>query len=312
MTASLIQVLIFPGILFLFILSLIGEYYDRKLYARMQNRVGPPWFQPIADFIKLLGKEVIIPEEADARIFKVLPLVACVATVVAYFYIPLWTKNSLLSFNGDIIFVLYMMTLPTLSYALAGWYSRSPYALIGSMRVLTQLFAYEVPLFMAVLAPAILASSWSFAEVITFYNSHGWLWLVNILGFIVAMVTLQGKLEKVPFDIPEAETEIVAGVFTEYTGPLYAYFRLAMNMQTIAGASLVSAVFFPFGFGDLLILNFFIYLLKIAFVLFLLALMRTLFARLRIDQMLVFCWKYLAPIALVQITINIIIKAWFF
>ena len=310
MTLYLIKILIFPGLLFLFILSLIGEYYDRKLYARMQNRIGPPCFQPVADFIKLLGKELIIPLNADARIFKILPVFACVATIVAYLYIPLFSKTSLLSFNGDMIFVLYMLTLPTLSYALAGWYSRSPYALMGSTRVLTQLFAYEVPLFMAVLAPAILASSWSFSELITFYRTHDWLWLVNILGFIVAMITLQGKLEKVPFDIPEAETEIVAGVFTEYTGPLYAYFRLAMNMQTIAGASLVAAVFLPFGFGACLILNFVIYLLKIAFILFLLALMRTLFARLRIDQMLVFCWKYLAPIALAQITINIIIKAW--
>ncbi len=310
MTLYLIKILIFPGLLFLFILSLIGEYYDRKLYARMQNRVGPPWFQPVADFIKLLGKELIIPLNADARIFKILPVFACVATIVAYLYIPLFSKTSLLSFNGDMIFVLYMLTLPTLSYALAGWYSRSPYALMGSTRVLTQLFAYEVPLFMAVLAPAILASSWSFSELITFYQTHNWLWLVNILGFIVAMITLQGKLEKVPFDIPEAETEIVAGVFTEYTGPLYAYFRLAMNMQTIAGASLVAAVFLPFGFGSCLIVNFVIYILKIAFILFLLALMRTLFARLRIDQMLVFCWKYLAPIALAQITVNIIIKAW--
>lgn len=310
MTLYLIKILIFPGLLFLFILSLIGEYYDRKLYARMQNRVGPPWFQPVADCIKLLGKELIIPLNADARIFKILPVFACVATIVAYLYIPLFSKTSLLSFNGDMIFVLYMLTLPTLSYALAGWYSRSPYALIGSTRVLTQLFAYEVPLFMAVLAPAILASSWSFSELITFYQTHNWLWLVNILGFIVAMITLQGKLEKVPFDIPEAETEIVAGVFTEYTGPLYAYFRLAMNMQTIAGASLVAAVFLPFGFGSCLIVNFIIYILKIAFILFLLALMRTLFARLRIDQMLVFCWKYLAPIALAQITVNIIIKAW--
>ncbi|MDD3730288.1 MAG: NADH-quinone oxidoreductase subunit H, partial [Endomicrobiaceae bacterium] len=192
MTLYLIKILIFPGLLFLFILSLIGEYYDRKLYARMQNRVGPPWFQPVADFIKLLGKELIIPLNADARIFKILPVFACVATIVAYLYIPLFSKTSLLPFNGDIIFVLYMLTLPTLSYALAGWYSRSPYALIGSTRVLTQLFAYEVPLFMAVLAPAILASSWSFSELITFYQTHNWLWLVNILGFIVAMITLQG------------------------------------------------------------------------------------------------------------------------
>ena len=309
MIVILLKVLIFPGILFLFVFSMLGEYFDRKLHAKMQNRVGPPWFQPVADFIKLLAKELIIPEHADRKIFQALPLVATGAVIMAYLYIPLWNKESLMSFNGDIIFVLYMLTIPTLTYSLAGWYSRSQYALIGSMRVLTQLFSYEVPLFMAVLAPTILASSWSFTEVINFYNANSGLWLVNIIGFAVAIITLQGKLEKVPFDIPEAETEIVAGSFTEYTGPLYAYFRLTMSMQTIAGASLVAAVFLPFGYGSFFILNFIIYILKVVFIMFLLAVIRTIFARLRTDQMLSFCWKYLAPIALIQIVINVIIKA---
>lgn len=309
MIVILLKVLIFPGILFLFVFSMLGEYFDRKLHAKMQNRVGPPWFQPVADFIKLLAKELIIPEHADRKIFQALPLVATGAVIMAYLYIPLWHKESLMSFNGDIIFVLYMLTIPTLTYSLAGWYSRSQYALIGSMRVLTQLFSYEVPLFMAVLAPTILASSWSFTEVINFYSANSGLWLVNIIGFAVAIITLQGKLEKVPFDIPEAETEIVAGSFTEYTGPLYAYFRLTMSMQTIAGASLVAAVFLPFGYGSFFILNFIIYILKVVFIMFLLAVIRTIFARLRTDQMLSFCWKYLAPIALIQIVINVIIKA---
>lgn len=309
MILLLLKILVFPGILFLVVLSMIGEYFDRKVYAKMQNRMGPPWFQPVADFIKLLAKELIIPKNADRKIFKALPLVACSSVIIAYLYIPLWRKESIMSFNGDIIFVLYMLTIPTLTYSLAGWYSRSQYALIGSMRVLTQLFSYEVPLFMAVLAPTILASSWSFTEVINFYNAGGSLWLVNFIAFAVAIVTLQGKLEKVPFDIPEAETEIVAGSFTEYTGPLFAYFRLAMNMQTIAGASLVAAVFLPFGYGSFFIVNFIIYIIKVTFIIFLLAVIRTIFARLRTDQMLSFCWKYLAPIALVQILINVIIKA---
>lgn len=305
----LFKIFLFPGILFLFALSLAAEFADRKLYARMQNRVGPPWFQPLADFIKLLSKEIIIPAKADKMIFQVLPLIACAAVILAYFYIPLWNTHSLLSFQGDIVFILYMLTIPTLTYVLAGWYSRSQYALVGSMRVLTQLFSYEVPLFMAVLAPTILASSWSFTEVINFYSSHGALWMVNIIGFAVALVTLQGKLEKVPFDIPEAETEIVGGVFVEYTGSLYAYFRLAMNMQAIAGASVVAAIFMPFGYTGIFILSFLIYLVKIAFILFLLTVIRTIFARLRTDQMVSFCWKYLAPVALLQILINVIIKA---
>ncbi|MDR1195932.1 MAG: NADH-quinone oxidoreductase subunit H [Endomicrobium sp.] len=309
MISSLFSIFIFPGFLFLFILALAAEYMDRKLYARMQNRIGPPWFQPFADLIKLLAKELIIPEHADRKIFRILPLVACAAAVTAFLFVPVWKPDTLFTFRGDIVAVIYIMTIPTLTYFLGGWYSRSLYSLIGSMRVLTQLFSYEVPLLMAVLAPGILASSWTFSKVINFYSGHGFLFLVNIIGFVVALIAVQGKLEKVPFDIPEAETEIVAGTFTEYTGPLYAYFKLAMNMQAIAVSTMLAAVFMPFGYHCGFILGMLIYLLKIAFIIALLTVIRTIFARIRMDQMVKFCWKYLAPLALLQLTVNIIIKA---
>lgn len=308
MLSALLSILIFPGFLFLFILALAAEYVDRKLYARMQTRKGPPWYQPFADLVKLLSKELIIPELADKWIFKTLPLLACGAALLAFLYIPIWKPDSMFSFRGDIVAVIYIMTIPTLTYFLGGWYSRSLYSLIGSMRVLTQLFSYEVPLLMAVLAPGILASSWTFSEVITFYSANGFLFLVNIIGFGVALVAVQGKLEKVPFDIPEAETEIVAGSFTEYTGPLYAYFKLAMNMQTIAVAALLSAVFLPFGYNLGFIPGILIFLLKVLFIVSLLTVVRTIFARIRMDQMVEFCWKILAPLALLQILINILLK----
>ncbi|MCL2389841.1 MAG: NADH-quinone oxidoreductase subunit H [Endomicrobia bacterium] len=309
MILSLLQILIFPGFLFLFILALSAEYIDRKLYARMQTRVGPPWFQPFADFIKLLSKELIIPELADRFIFKILPLVACAAAATAFLFIPVYNPQSLFTFKGNIVAVVYILTIPTLTYFLGGWYSRSLYSLIGSMRVLTQLFSYEVPLLMAVLAPGVLASSWTFSAVINFYGANGFLFLVNIIAFAVAIIAVQGKLEKVPFDIPEAETEIVAGTFTEYTGPLYAYFKLAMNIQAISVAALLAAVFMPFGYNLGFFLGIIIFLLKILFIIAVLTVVRTIFARIRMDQMVRFCWKYLTPMALLQILINIIIKA---
>lgn len=309
MISALFSILIFPGFLFLFILGLAAEYVDRKLYARMQTRIGPPWYQPFADFVKLLGKELIVPEHADRLIFKTLPLIACAAVTTAFLYMPIWKPESIFVFRGDIVAVIYIMTIPTLTYFLGGWYSRSLYSLIGSMRVLTQLFSYEVPLLMAVLAPGILASSWTFSTVINFYSANGLLFLVNIIGFGVALVAVQGKLEKVPFDIPEAETEIVAGTFTEYTGPLYAYFKQAMNMQTIAAATLLSAVFMPFGYNSGFIIGMIFFFVKVLFIISLLAVARTIFARIRMDQMVRFCWKYLTPLALLQILANIIIKA---
>jgi NADH-quinone oxidoreductase subunit H len=308
--AFLFTILIFPGLLFFVLMAFSAESIERILYAKMQNRKGPPWYQPLADFIKLSAKEIIIPRAADAKPFKFLPLVACAASACAFLYIPLWKNHSIFPFSGDIVAVVYMLTLPTMCFFLAGWYSRSLYSLVGAMRVLTQLFAYEVPLLMAVLSPAILAGSWTFTGVNAFYAANPLLALVNILGFAVALISVQGKLEKVPFDAPEAETEITAGPFTEYTGRLYGFWRLAGNMQTIAASSLVAAVFVPFGYNFAQPVSFLVYLAKILVIIFLVAVIRTIFARLRTEQIVNFCWRVLAPLALVQIAVNIIVKSY--
>ncbi len=308
MVLSLFQMLIFPGFAFLFVLGLAMEFADRKLYARLQNRMGPPWFQPLADIIKLCAKEDIVPEEADPVMFKLMPVFALAAVVTAFFYIPLWNTQALFSFNGDLIVVIYLLTLPTLSFFLAGWHSTSLFAMIGATRTLTQLFAYEVPLFMAILAPALLAGTWSLSEMAVFYDAHPAYAAFNIIGLAVALIALQGKLERVPFDIPEAETEIVGGTFTEYGGRFLAMFRLAIDIEAVVGASLIAAVFLPFGFGLGAGWGFALYLLKVLAVIALLALLRTVLARLRIEQMVVFCWRIVAPAALLQLLINLVLS----
>ena len=146
--------------------ALVVEFVDRKLYARFQNRKGPPWFQPLADIIKLMSKESIIPGEADRRWFKLLPVFALAAVATAFLYVPVWGTQSLLPFSGDIIVMLYLLTIPTLTFFLAGWNSSSLFATLGSVRTLTQLFAYEVPLFMAILGPALLAGTWSLSAAL--------------------------------------------------------------------------------------------------------------------------------------------------
>lgn len=305
---QLFNILIFPGFLFLGIFGLAAEYIDRKIYARLQNRVGPPWYQTLADFIKLVSKEDIVPCEANPTMFKLMPILAVTATVTAFLYIPLWSKEALMAFNGDVIVVLYLLTIPTLSFFLGGWYSTSVYSGIGAVRSLTQLFAYEVPLFTSVLAAAVLANTWSISEMAAFYELHPSHWLFNILGFGVALVTLLGKLEKVPFDIPEAETEIVAGTFTEYSGRLLAFFRLGIDMEAIVCSALLAAVFLPFGLNIGPIFGFILFVLKVLLIIGILSILRTVFARLRIDQMMVFCWKYLAPLGFLQLLINLVLK----
>ena len=307
MALSLFYILIFPGFLFLIAYALVLQFVDRKVYSRLQNRKGPPWFQPVADLIKLISKETIIPIEANKRIFRLLPVFTLAAVATAFLYVPVWGTHSLLPFPGDMIVILYLLAIPPLTFFLAGWNSSSVYATIGSMRVLTQLFAYEVPLFMAILGPAILADSWSLSEITGFYASHPLLSLLNIPGFAVALMATQGKLERVPFDSPEAETEIVAGAFTEYSGRLYAIFRLAVDMETVVLSAIMAAVFIPL-FAANPVLGFFLFLLKTLCILFLLTIFKSVMARLRIEQMVRFCWMILVPLALGQILIDLITK----
>jgi len=305
---ALYSILIYPGFLFLFLGGFLMEYIDRKLYARLQNRVGPPWFQPLADFIKLAGKENVIPEEANPNVFKLMPILSLASAVTAILYIPLIHTKSLYYFSGDIIVILYLLTVPAITFFLGGWYSTSLYSKIGAVRALTQLFAYEVPLFIAILSPAVLADTWSLTGVVEFYNAHPWYWCFNLVGFGIGIIAMLGKLEKVPFDIPEAETEIVAGTFTEYSGRFYALFRLTLNIETVVGASLLAAVFLPFGLQHDPVIGFAIYMVKVIFIVAILSLSRTIFARFRIDQMIDFCWKYLSPIAFLQLLITLILK----
>lgn len=304
----LFYVLIFPGVLFLFVLSTYAEYYDRKLYARLQNRVGPPWFQPLADFIKLIGKEEIVPALAEEKMFKLMPIFALTSVMTAFFLIPPFSSYTPFAFEGDLIAIVYLLTIPTFTYFLGGWYSTSLYAMIGSARSLFQLFAYEIPLFLGILAPAVLANTWSINGVIKFYTEHPGYWFVNIIAFVVSLIALQGKLERVPFDIPEAETEIVAGMFVEYSGKLLAFFRLAIDIEMIVGAAFLSAVFFPFWLNLNPVLTIIVALAKIFFIITLLCVMRTIVARIKINQMISFCWKYLVPAAFLQILINLVIK----
>jgi NADH-quinone oxidoreductase subunit H len=308
MLQSLFYIFIFPGLIFLFVLGLIAEYYDRKLHARLQSRVGPPFFQPLADVIKLLGKAEVLPEEADMPTYKLAPIIAMAASATAILYIPLWKMTALFSFNGDLIVVLYLLTIPSLAFFLGGWYSRSIYSMLGAVRALIQLFAYEIPLFLAILAPALLANTWSLSDMAKFYTIHPGYWFFNIIGFVVTLVAILGKLEKVPFDLPEAETEIVAGAFTEYSGRRLAILRTAMNIELIVLSSLLAAVFLPWGLTVGGILGGLIYLFKVFLVITFVTFSRTLFARFRVDQMIEFCWKYVAPFAFLQVIIDLVVK----
>ena len=309
MLLSLFKILVFPGLIFLAVYALLCEYIDRKVYARLQNRMGPPWYQPLADFLKLLGKETIIPADANRSMFQILPVISLSSVAAAFIYVPVLGASAVYSFEGDLIVVLYLLTIPTMCEFLGGWYSRSVYSTIGSVRTLTQMFAYEVPLFMALLAPALIAKTWSVTGMTSFYSEHPLYVLFNIPAFLTALIAVQGKLERAPFDSPEAETEIVSGALVEYSGKLLALFRMSMDCELVVMASLISAIFLPFMTG-IVILDFILYFAKTLAVLLVLTLMRAAMARLRVDQMVNFCWRLLTPAAIVQIILDLVIRGW--
>jgi NADH-quinone oxidoreductase subunit H len=311
----LIYILVFPGFLFQMVFSTFLEWMDRKFYARMQSRRGPLYtgwhgmLQPVADIFKLFFKEDITPVGADRFMFSFMPVLGLASVLTAGLYLPVWHFTSYSSFEGDIIVTLYLLSIPSLVLFLAGWFSVSPFSLIGATRVLTQLFAYEVPFFLALLSPAVVAGSWQIQKIAVFPWTSGspWILLLQLIAFVVALLTLQAKLERVPFDIPEAETEVVGGPLTEYSGKKLALFRLQKDVLLLVGSAFIAALFLG-GFPGGIWLGGLQLIVKTMMVVFLLSLVRAAFARIRIDQIVGFSWKYLAPASLVQLLLVLLLK----
>ena len=303
----IIYIAIFPGFIFLGIYSILIQWIDRKVTAVMHNRVGPPIYQPVADFIKLISKEIVIPDNADILMFKSLPYIALASIITTIFMIPVYSK-ALISFEGDIVVIVYLLTIPTVTFFLAGWSSTSPYSTIGSMRVMTQLFGYEVPLFLSFAGPAILAQSWSVSTISNYFTQNPFMILINIPGFIAALLAAQGKLERVPFDTPHAKNEVVGGQFTEYSGRLLAMFLFAIDIEMIVISALINAVFLGGLNGICGISGFIIFIIKTLVVCLILTLFKVLMARVRVDQVVKFSWKYLVPISIIQILIDLFIR----
>jgi NADH-quinone oxidoreductase subunit H len=203
------------------------------------------------------------------------------------------------SFPGDLIVTLYLLSLVTLCMGLAGSNTNDRFSLVGATRTLTQLFAYEAPFLLALLGPALVAGSWQISTI-TAYTAGRWLLVTQPLGFIVAMIGLMGKLELPPFDAPEAETEIVAGALTEYSGRGLALFRLGKAVELVLGLTLIAA-FYLGGVANPLL-----FLVKTLALLFIVAGLQSLFARLRIDQTVGLWWRYGALLVLLQWLVTIV------
>ena len=310
------RVLVFPGFTFVLFFTLFCDWVERKIEARIQNRVGPSVagpggiLQPLADFMKLLTKEDIMPLDAKRILFKASPLLSFSVMVFSVSLLPIDGSSAIpgSSFAGDLIFIMALVTIANFLLFLSGWASASPYGSLGAARVLTQFLGYDIPLLMLALGPAFLAGSLSIAGIaasqqLPFIILAPW-------AFVLFIITLQAELEKDPFDIPHAESEVVGGLETEYCGGKLAFLHLTRDVQIVFGAALVVELFLggPYGpvfFGAPEVWYTLWFVLKLLAVVLISELLTTLFARLRIDQVVTANWKIMLPLSVVAFALTV-------
>ncbi len=322
------RILIFPGFTFILLLTLFCEWMERKIEARIQNRVGPMVagpagiLQPLADLIKLLTKEDIEPREAKKIVFRYAPLAAFTIMIFAFCFIPI-DGGSVLSFgstvggfNGDLIIILAFATVANFLLFLAGWASCNPYGTIGSARVLTQFLGYDIPLFLLALTPAFIVGSLQIAEIAKAQATQFWPFIfLAPWAFVMFVITMQAELEKDPFDVPHSESELVGGLETEFTGAKLAFLHLTRDVQIVFGSALVVELFLggPYGpvfFGPSWIWYTLWFVLKVLAVVLISEYITTVVARFRIDQVLSGNWRILLPAALLSLILTVVLVTW--
>lgn len=310
--------LAFFGIVF----GLFYKGVDRKLSAHMQGRIGPPIRQPFRDLVKLFTKENIVPENAIPWIFNLAPLVGLVATISILLYLPIIPNDTgglvpLFPVSGDLILILYLLIIPSLALVIGGFASGSPYATVGAQREMATMIAYEFPLAIIIISIAWKlqvhggSNVFSLSSIATtpVWNVAGPLGFIGFLILLLVLVIVTpAELSKIPFDAPEAETEIGGGLLVEYSGRNLGMFYLTDCVKILVMASLIVALFFPYNLAHLFGLEGYpafavdivFYLVKVFLVvLFSVTLIRVAVARLKIDQIVYTYWVPLTLLGLV-------------
>ena len=298
---------LFFGFLLTAIIGLLASWIDRKVTARVQYRVGPPLLQPLIDIIKLLGKETLIPAGSSKITFLTAPVIGLASVILVSTL--LWINNiyPAKGFLGDLIVVLYLLVIPSISIIMGGFASRNPLASLGASREMKLILSYELPFILAVLV-TVIKSGFTFrlGEILTFQAQNGafvrsW---SGTLALIVAIICMQAKLALVPFDIPEAETEIVGGPLIEYSGSGLAIYRLMKNMLMFTVPFFLIIVFIGgLRFDGIHLLY---GVLKYIGLVALMTVIRNTNPRVRIDQAVKFFWGPVTIIAIIAIILALL------
>jgi len=300
---NLFWILIFPGFVFTVVLGLVACWIVRKVSALVQWRVGPPLFQPFYDVLKLMGKETLIPQDAQRIVFFVAPLIGLAGVLLLSTMLGVaafWPEET---FVGDIIVAIYLMVLPSLALIFGSSASASPHAAVGTSREMKLVMGYELPLVLAFIVVIIKTGGQLNLAAIAEYTPA--LSISGMLAFLVALLCIQAKLGFVPFDIAESETEVASGIIIEYSGALLAVWKVMQAMMLVALPLFLVMVFLG-GFGTAgwpLIWG----IGKYVLILVLLILIKNTNPRLRIDQAMKFFWVYcglILAIAVILATIG--------
>lgn len=288
--------------MFFSIAGMIAMWVDRKVTARLQFRVGPPWYQNFADFVKLTGKEVLIPEKASTFMFVSAPILGIIATTIAGTVIILVFMKHI-GFSADAILILYLLTIPSLAIILGGSASGNVLASVGISREMKLLLGYELPFACGLVISAIKSGlTTSLGNIIQFQQQNGMILgsVSGIIGFIIGILALQGKLGLVPFDLAEAEGELAGGALIEYSGILLGFFKLTKAILFIAGPLFLISLYMG-GININSPSGIIVGLLKYIFILVLFILIKNTNPRLRIDQTMKLFWGWLTLLGLAGI-----------
>ena len=290
-------------------------YTERKVIAHVQMRLGPMrvgWhglLQPIADGLKLFLKEDIIPDKADRVVFVLAPIMVLVPAFVVYSVLPFSATFYITQVNIGLFFILAISSLGVFGIVMAGWASNSKYSLLGALRSAAQMLSYEIFLGFSVIGPLMLAGTLNMQGIVL-AQSDVWFVFYQPIAFIVFFIAALAETNRVPFDLPEAETELVAGFHTEYSGMKFAFFFLA-EYANIVVVSTVGVTLFFGGWGgiDFIPLPGFVwYVLKLAVMIFVFIWLRATLPRYRYDQLMGVGWKFMFPLVMINIFLTGFLK----
>ncbi len=302
MILSVATIAVFVLVTFMFL-----TYLERKIIARMQDRIGPNrvgplgLLQPVADAVKMMTKEDITPTVAHRATYNIAPILVVVAPLMVFAVIPFGKGMIAADLNIGILYAVAISSLGTLGLLMAGWSSRNKFSLIGAMRAVAQMVSYEVPMVLSLMGVLMITGSLAMGQIVSKQTVP--FIILQPVAFIIYFISSIAELNRTPFDIPEAESEIVAGYHTEYSGMKFAMFMMSEYVSVIVMAAVGTTVFLG-GWKGPILPSYIWFLLKIYVIIFVLMWFRGTLPRLRVDQLQGFAWKFCVPVALLNILMS--------